>query len=178
MNRDYLYIDVIPLLTAEEAGGFSRAATRRRGLAVAATLDASGEFRMFRQDDCRNLVDQLRSAKCVVGYNCIKFDYELIRGHVSFRRPKTIDVILVLDEALGFRPTFREAVVGTLGNVAVPDLYDAFPVVNTLDWNKISKTLRSNLFLLQSVHEHLRVNRSIEITKGRRTRTVKVTLKD
>jgi hypothetical protein len=35
---DVLYIDVLPVRTAEEVGGFSRAATRKRGVTVAVYL--------------------------------------------------------------------------------------------------------------------------------------------
>jgi hypothetical protein len=169
MAEHYLYMDVIPLLTAEEAGGFSRAATRRRGVAVAATLCSSGEFRMFRQSDCRNLVEHLQAAKCVVGYNCIGFDYELIHGQVPFRRPKTIDLMRILVEAANRPVSLKDAVLGSLGDVGLSDCHSLFPISSPSDWIKVTKSLKQKLGILHQLHEHLSAGGIVELTRDGET---------
>lgn len=121
MPDEFLYLEVLPARTAEEAGGFSRAAVRRRGVAVAATLSSAGEFRNFSgTESCRNLAEHIRSARCVVGYNCIAFDYELVRGVIPFRRPKTIDLMVEIGEAAGRRLPFRKACKIAFGRLKIP----------------------------------------------------------
>lgn len=91
-----LYLDTLPVLSAEEVGGFGKAATRRRGVLLAATLSEDGDMRLFRAHQCEELVIHLRSAKRVIGYNCTHFDYELIRGMTPFPSRATTDLILVI----------------------------------------------------------------------------------
>lgn len=170
----YLYLDVIPALTADEVGGFSRAATRRRGVAVAVTLSSSGEFRMFRQSSCRKLVEHLRQARCVVGYNCLNFDYELIRGQVPFRHPKTIDIMLVLAEGTGMKISLKNAVRGTRGGVTVPDCYKHFPITNPAEWNTVEIPLRKNLDVMRRLHEHLLNNGNLKFTDEGVVRSISV----
>lgn len=172
MAEQYLYLEVIPFLTAEEAGGFSRAAARRRGVTVAATLSSSGEFRMFRQSDCRNLVRHLQAAKCVVGYNCIGFDYELIRGETLFRQPKTLDLMIILVRAADRRVSLKQAVRGTLGKVAVPDCCNLFPISNPGDWIMMTKAIKRKLVILRHLHEHLANRGTLELTEDRKIRRI------
>lgn len=151
-SDEFLYLDVLPLRSAEEAGGFSRAAVRRRGVAVAATLSSSGEFRNFSgTESCRNLVEHLRSAKCVVGFNCLAFDYELVRGQVAFRRPKTIDLMLFF----GGRLSFQECVKRMIGNTALSSSSSL-----AMAWNKgrnkhVIAALRKRLTALYRLHKSI-----------------------
>ena len=96
----HLYLEVIPERTAAEAGGFGKAATRRRGVAVAATFDGISNFRMFPGDECAGLVAYLNHADQVVGYHCAGFDYELIHGRIPFKRPETTDLMQIASKGL------------------------------------------------------------------------------
>jgi hypothetical protein len=176
MNETTLYLDVLPMFTAEEVGGFSRAATRRRGVAVAATLSGVGEFKMFRQDACRKLVEHLRAAKLVVGYNCIKFDYELIRGQVPFRRPKTLDLFHVISEASGGRVSFKDALSGIPGRAGTPARTMAGHISST--WAEIEQQLQWKLEDFQELHHHLVLDGRLDVRAlgWRRKRKIKVSL--
>lgn len=174
MAEQYLYLDVIPLLTAQEVGGFSRAATRRRGVAIAATLGSSSGFRMFRQSDCRKLVDHLRTANCVVGYNCINFDYELIRGRVPFDSPKTIDIMQVLAEEADGPVSMKYAVRHTLGRVRLPDCNALVPITGPEGWENMERSVRQELEILRKLHEHLINKPSLELTRNGETRWISI----
>jgi hypothetical protein len=165
MNSSILYLDVIPLRTAEEVGGFSKAAVRRRGVAAAATMNGSGELTVFLQKDWRKLVQDFKSAKRVVGYNC-EFDYALIRGEESFRRPKTTDLMLVIGEAVGKSLSMENAVRGTLGEGVVPDSMTMMADAKAGNWDKVEEAFRQKLSLMRQLHEHLLTKGTVEVLKG------------
>lgn len=154
MPDEFLYLEVLPLRTAEEAGGFSRAAVRRRGVAVAATVSSSGVFRNFSgTESCWKLVEHLRSAKLVIGYNCLAFDYELIRGEVPFRRPKTTDLMLPIAEAACRALPLQKAAEIALGGVRVPSGQVTAELWRGGDRVKVWKSLGQRLTVLRKLHE-------------------------
>ena len=155
MSEQLLYLDVIPIRTAEEVGGFGRAATRRRGTAVAATLSFNGQFQQWRSADCGKLVEYLRSASLVVGYNCIAFDYELIRGHTSFRRPKTLDLLLIIKEVLGHRTSLANVARATFGRAGLAGGKALDKAWREGDSERVARALRRNLNVMRRLHEHL-----------------------
>ena len=154
MPDDLLFLDVLPLRSAEEVGGFSRAATRRRGVAFAATWDGVGHFQVFRRGESAVLAAHLRTAGCVVGYH-LEYDFDLIRGEIPFKRPKTLDLMTMVAESAGRRLSVRTAVRRTLGKVAVPNLISTLNAASAGDWDKVERAMKRNLRLFARLHEHL-----------------------
>lgn len=150
----HLYLEVIPEKTAAEAGGFGKAATRRRGVAVAATFDALSGFRMFRGDGCTGLVAHLQRAEQVVGYNCVGFDYELIHGRIPFKRPETIDLMQVASQGLAGPLSLMQAVREALGDIPVPSVDAIGEAVAGRQWREVGIQLRERLRLFARLHAH------------------------
>ena len=114
---NFAYLDIEVQRTAAEAGGYSRAAMRRRKLAVAVTWrKACGGYCIYREQDCQKLIEDLKAAECVVGFNCLSFDYEIMRGHLTFRKPRTLDLLDVIAQAQGFRVGLNALSQGTFGH--------------------------------------------------------------
>ena len=75
----------------EEVGG--RQASKL-GLSIAVSYDAdAGVFRDFNEETVGELVEQIFSARLVVGYNTLKFDYAVLRPYTDrkFNRVPTLD---------------------------------------------------------------------------------------
>lgn len=167
MPDEYLYLDVIPLRTSEEVGGFSLRALRARGVAVAGTLSSSGEFQQFHSGDCGKLVEHLGSARCVVGYNILDFDYELIRGQVPFRRPKTLDLMVQLSEAAGWPVSLREAVRATLGKVGLADGNSLTQAWREGERERVYRALKRKLNVVRRLHEYTLAHDAAIMLNGR-----------
>jgi len=62
------------------------------------------------------LLDELRSAELVVGYNVLEFDYEVLRGYANFPfdRLPTLDLMEHLSRRLGFRVSLDAVATATL----------------------------------------------------------------
>lgn len=154
MPAEVIYMDVLPLRSAEEVGGHSRVATRRRGVAYAVTMDGAGRFRVFRQGECAELVVYPRTVGCVVGYH-LDFDFDLIRGEVPLKRPKSLDLLTMVAEAAGRRLSVRSAVRRTLGKVPVPDPFATQRAADAGDWTKVEGAMKRKLRLFARLHDHL-----------------------
>ncbi len=168
-----VYLDVLPIRSAQEVGGFGRAATRRRGVAVAATLNSNGKLQQWRSADCGRLVEYLRSASLVVGFNCIAFDYELIRGHTSFRRPKTLDLLLIIKEVLGHRTSLANVARATFGRAGLAGGKALDKALREGDSERVARALRRNLNVMKRTHEHIISERWFAVTQDGKTKRYK-----
>ena len=95
MTMNFLYLDVLPLRSAEEVGGFTREATRQRGLALAITWDERNRFRAFTAQQHNELIGVMNEAQCIVGYNCRAFDFEILQ----YEPPVSCDLFTEISEA-------------------------------------------------------------------------------
>lgn len=88
------------------------------GLSVAVTYDAdAGVYHSFTEETVSELVDQLFSARLVVGYNTIKFDYAVLRPYtkMKFNRLPTLDIFDHLYRRTGYRSRLDTIAEETLG---------------------------------------------------------------
>lgn len=100
----------------EEVGGRSQMHQLGVSVAVAYRYDRD-EFLVFAEDAVGGLVELLRGADLVVGYNIKGFDYEVLRGYTDFdlHSLPTFDLMVDLEERLGFAPRLQSVASATLG---------------------------------------------------------------
>ncbi len=111
-----LVLDVETLRSAEEVGGWGK--IREMGLALAVVFDsASGAFRTYHEGDAERLAIHLLSADLVVGFNLKRFDYEVLKAYsdADFSKVRTVDMLEVIHERLGFRLSLGHLAEATLG---------------------------------------------------------------
>jgi DEAD/DEAH box helicase domain-containing protein len=116
-----LVFDLETQKSFEEVGG--RNATRQLGMSVGVVYSfADDTFHVFYEPQVEHLMSLLLSAQLVVGYNLLSFDYEVLRGYGNFARPpKTLDIMLDLQQKLPFRPKLDSVVQATLGAAKTAD---------------------------------------------------------
>lgn len=110
-----IYFDLETQKTLDEVGG--RANIRKLGVSAAVTYSsATGSYHRYTEARVRALIEQLRSADLVVGYNIVEFDYEVLRGYadVPFEQLPTLDMMEHLARRLGFRVSLESVATATL----------------------------------------------------------------
>ena len=78
----------------------------------------SGEYRVYPEAELEDLVDLLKSADLVVGYNHLHFDYGVLEGYTVldlFSVTVNLDLMADLKEALGRRVRLGQVATATLG---------------------------------------------------------------
>ncbi len=126
-----LVLDIETQRSAEEVGGWENC--DRMGLAVAVTADLeTGEARVYTEAQVDDLLADLTSAACIIGFNLRRFDFGVLRGYreLDYAALPALDILEEIHASLGFRLSLNHLAQETLG---VPKLADG---LQSLAWWK------------------------------------------
>lgn len=115
-GRDIVVFDLETQRSFQDVGGRTQMGALGMSVGVLYSF-ASDAFHTFFEPDVAALIDTLRNAELVVGYNLLGFDYEVLKGYqeFAFEELPTLDIMVRLQESLGFRPKLDSVVQATLG---------------------------------------------------------------
>jgi DEAD/DEAH box helicase domain-containing protein len=111
-----IFFDLETQRTFDEVGG--RHNTRKLGLSVAVTYStATSAFRHYTEETVADLVAELEEADLVVGFNVLRFDYEVLRAYTTddLGRIPTVDMLDHIYKSLGFRVALDNLAGASLG---------------------------------------------------------------
>ncbi|MGQ9492853.1 MAG: ribonuclease H-like domain-containing protein [Anaerolineae bacterium] len=111
-----VYFDLETQHTIDEVGG--RSNVRNLGMAAAVTYNTMlAAYHRYTEEQVQELIQELKSAELVVGYNILEFDYEVLCAYSneSLAKLPTVDMMEHLARRLGFRPSLQSIATATLG---------------------------------------------------------------
>ncbi len=114
--KNIVYFDLETQKSAEEVGGWSH--INRMGMSVGVTYStAQGAYRIYGEKQASELITDLQHATLVVGFNILRFDYEVLHGYTSFdlRQLPTLDMMVKLTETLRHRLSLDAIATATFG---------------------------------------------------------------
>ncbi|MFC2069177.1 ribonuclease H-like domain-containing protein [Chloroflexota bacterium] len=116
------------LWSTEVEGGFSNISAF--GLSVAATSwGDSNSYQQWMENDANELVNELERADKVIGFNILRFDYEVLSAYVPNTHEmldrKSFDIFTDLEKLLGFRLSLEVICSATLGKSKLAKAEDA-----------------------------------------------------
>lgn len=109
------YFDLETQKSAEDVGGWGN--IHKMGLAVGVVWDSlDREFFTYEEKDARELVEKLRTADLVVGFNVIGFDYTVLQPYSDFdlQEINTFDMLVDVKKNRGFRLSLNHLAQHTL----------------------------------------------------------------
>jgi len=115
-NRRILVFDLETQLSAEEVGDWS--AIRLMRLALGGVFDSQdGDIRFYDEAHAEDLIAHLRRGDLVVGFNQIRFDYEVLRGYTfdNLSDLPSLDMLVEVEKQCGFRLKLDALARATLG---------------------------------------------------------------
>ena len=80
MPRDLVYFDLETQRTANDAGGWTRKCDMRMSVGVTFST-ATGRYEVFGEAQVNQLIERLRRASLVIGFNVLNFDYHVLMGY-------------------------------------------------------------------------------------------------
>jgi DEAD/DEAH box helicase domain-containing protein len=116
MAKNIVYFDLETQKSAEEVGGWGKIS--RMGMSIGVTFGtARGEYRIYAEKHVNDLLADLQRADLVVGFNILRFDYEVLHGYTSFdlRQLPTLDMMVDLANTLQHRLSLDAIATATLG---------------------------------------------------------------
>ncbi len=120
--RNIVVFDLETQYAADEVGGWRNIRDMR--LAVAVTYNAVEDvYRDYTEQEVDRLIATLRGADLVVGYNVLRFDYEVLRAYTTEKLAQipTCDMLDDLYRTLGWRVSLDAVATATLGETKSAD---------------------------------------------------------
>jgi DEAD/DEAH box helicase domain-containing protein len=172
--RNIIVFDLETQYAADEVGGWSNIPDMR--LAVAVTYNASMDvYRDYTEQEVDLLIAALRGADLVVGYNLIRFDYEVLRAYTDdpLSDLPTVDMLRDLHRAIGWRPKLDSVADATLGEGKSADGLQAVRWFRQGQLDKVIAYCRRDVEVTWHVYRFGRQNGYVQY-RDRRGRTHKV----
>ena len=120
--RNIVYFDLETQRSASDVGGWSNAADM--GVSVGVTFStAKNGYSIYLEDQVEELVDELRRADLVVGFNLIGFDYQVLHGYTvwDLTQTPTRDLMVDLKEVVQHRLSLDAVASATFGSEKTAD---------------------------------------------------------
>ena len=172
-----LVFDVETRRLADEVGGWGH--IRELGLSVAVTYDPEREeYQTYLEEQACELVAALRGATLVVGFNVLRFDYEVLRAYTDdpLLDLPTVDILQDLYRSLGWRPRLDDVARATLGTAKGADGFQAVQWFRSGQLGKLIDYCRRDVEVTWRIYDFGRHNRFVRVLqRGYQTRPVAVT---
>ena len=114
--KNIVYFDLETQKSADEVGGWDKIS--RMGMSVGVTYHTGrGDYRIYGEGQVDELIKELQRADLVVGFNNLRFDYEVLHGYTTFdlRQLPTLDLLVDLQSRLQHRLSLDSIATATLG---------------------------------------------------------------
>ena len=155
-QMDTLYFDLETQRTANDVGGWDK--KYQMGMSVGVIYSTAADtYEIYSESRAGDLVARLRRADLVVGYNILRFDYEVLMGYTILDLPHylpTLDLLPHVERAAGHRLKLEELAQGTLGVGKVAEGLDAIRWWREGKVMEIAEYCCFDVKVTKLVHEH------------------------
>ena len=114
--KNIVYFDLETQRSADEVGGWRNIS--RMGMSVGVTYStARGGYKIYNEPQINELIRELQRADLVVGFNNLRFDYEVLHGYtpLDLRQLPTLDLLVELENKLQHRVSLDSIATATFG---------------------------------------------------------------
>lgn len=114
--KNIVYFDLETQRSADEVGGWDKIS--RMGMSVGVAYStASGAYKIYGEPQVDELLRDLQRADLVVGFNNLRFDYEVLHGYTALdlRQLPTLDMMAALQAKLQHRLSLDAIATATFG---------------------------------------------------------------
>jgi DEAD/DEAH box helicase domain-containing protein len=117
---------------------------------------ASGEYKIYHEKAVNDLIRDLQRADLVVGFNQLRFDYEVLHGYTSFDLTQlpTLDLMVDLQNRLNHRLSLDSIATATFGVEKTAEGLQAIRWFKDGKFMEIAEYCCYDVKLTKLVHEH------------------------
>src|SRR5438128_555336 len=115
-GRNVVYFDLETQKSADEVGGWDKIGQMRMSIGVTYST-ARSDYKIYGEKQVDDLLSELQRADLVVGFNNLRFDYEVLTYYTVYdlRQIPTLDVLIELQNSLQHRLSLDSIACATLG---------------------------------------------------------------
>jgi hypothetical protein len=162
MANNIVYFDLETQKSADEVGGWNNIS--RMGMSIGVTFSsANGEYKIYHEKAINDLIRDLQRADLVVGFNNLRFDYEVLHGYTSFDLTQlpTLDLMVDLQNKLNHRLSLDSIATATFGVEKTAEGLQAIRWFKDGRLLEIAEYCCYDVKLTKLVHEHGRRHKQI-----------------
>ena len=149
-----VYFDLESQKLFEEVGG--RDASRLRLACGVTWSTARNDFAVYWEKDAAALIAELKSADRVIGFNIIRFDYEVLRPYApneNFRAIRSTDMLQDIYRRLNFRLSLDSIARATLGTTKAADGVQSVEWFRMGELDKVAEYCKTDVDITRRVYE-------------------------
>jgi DEAD/DEAH box helicase domain-containing protein len=157
-----VYFDLETQRSAEEVGGWGNIS--QMGMSIGVTFSTGrGGYQIYGEKQVDDLIRDLQRADLVVGFNNLRFDYEVLHGYTAFdlRQLPTLDMLVDLSNTLQHRLSLDSIATATFG---VEKTAEGLQAIQWFKENKLAEIAEYCCYdvkLTKMVHEYGVANKSL-----------------
>jgi len=153
--KNILYFDLETQKSAEEVGGWDKISEMRMSVGVLYST-ATGSYRIYPEREVDQLIKELQRADLIVGFNHLRFDFEVLHGYTALdlRQLPTLDLLLVLVEKLQHRLSLDAIASATFGLAKTAEGLQAIQWYREGKLIEIAEYCCFDVKVTRLVHEH------------------------
>ena len=155
MAKNIVYFDLETRKSADEVGGWGNIS--KMGMSVGVLYSsAAGEYKIYGEAQVDDLLRDLQRADLVVGFNNLRFDYEVLHGYTSYDLSQlpTLDMLVELQKTLNHRLSLDSIAVATFGLEKTAEGLQAIQWFKEGRMVEIAEYCCFDVKLTRLVHEH------------------------
>jgi len=149
------FFDLETQKLADEVGGWQNTHLMRVSVAILCELP-SGDFRVYKEDQVSELIEDLKQLDLIVGFNISGFDYKVLRAYTPFNldRLPTFDMLREIHKVLGFRVSLGHLAEKTLGYPKGGDGLQAVDWFRKGDWENLIRYCKEDVAITRDLFQH------------------------
>jgi len=144
----------------QDVGGRQNIAKLKVACAVTWSTERN-DFAVYWEKDIPALVDELRSATRVIGFNLRDFDYQVLRPYTPdtrFASLPTLDLLLEIYKILGFRLSLDTIASASLGQGKTADGIQSVEWFRNGELDKVAEYCKTDVDVTRRIYEFGRDN--------------------
>jgi DEAD/DEAH box helicase domain-containing protein len=160
--KNIVYFDLETQKSAEEVGGWDH--IRDLAMSIGVTYStARGGYKIYSEKTINDLIQELVRADLVVGFNNLRFDYEVLHAYtvMDLRQLPTLDLLVELQKTLKHRLSLDAVGSATLGAEKTADGLQAIRWYREGKLAEIAEYCCYDVKLTKLVHEYGATNRQV-----------------
>lgn len=162
MAKNIVYFDLETQKSADEVGGWDKIS--RMGMSLGVTYStARGDYRVYGEQQVNDLLTDLQRADLVVGFNVLRFDYEVLHGYTTLDLTQlpTLDMMVELANTLQHRLSLDSIATATFGVEKTAEGLQAIRWFKEGRLLEIAEYCCYDVKLTKMVHEYGRAQRQL-----------------
>lgn len=114
--KNLVYFDLETQKSADDVGGWNNIRDMKMSVGVTYSTRRGG-YKIYAEKNVHELIEELLKADLVIGFNNLRFDYEVLHGYtvMDLRQAPTLDLLIELQKTLNHRLSLDSIAVSTLG---------------------------------------------------------------